>query len=73
MFSVTDGTRYGHAPHGSYLEVHDRHVDGFVVRCGRSGGGIIVIDQFVCADAQSGVNLVPHPGIVGNNQYTWHG
>jgi hypothetical protein len=27
-----------------------------------------VVDQFIRSDAQGGVNLVPHPRLIGNNQ-----
>jgi hypothetical protein len=68
MLAVANGAGYGHAPHGSDLEIDDRRVDGLVSGCGGSGGRIIVVDQFVRSDTQSGVNLVPHPWFIGNDQ-----
>lgn len=68
MLAVADIARDGHAAHGSDLEIHDRGINGLVVRSDCSSGGVIVVDQFIRSDTQRGVNLVSYPRLIGNDQ-----
>ena len=64
---------YGHASHRADLEVDDGDIDRLLGRPVGGGAGVVVVDQLVSDDAQSGVDAIAVVGVIGDDEDPGHG